>query len=146
MLFLAIRKIWAWSLVDTVNNKRCFIFRHLFPFIIECPPPLWKSVYHQENQKIQQKFQQLFKANLILLANTPTSRLYTDSSPCQVSLTVTTHRPLTFAVGQLNLHWGNIHSIYANREVYTSESTDNEVCKLLALTGETVTLSMLENS
>ena len=28
LLFLAIRKIWSWSLVDTVNNKRCFVFWH----------------------------------------------------------------------------------------------------------------------
>ena len=33
LLFLAIRKMWAWSLVNTVNNKRCFIFRCLFPII-----------------------------------------------------------------------------------------------------------------
>ena len=59
------------------------------------PSPM-KSVYHQENQKIQQKFQHLFKANLILLANTPTCGSYTDSWPYQVSLRL----PL---VGQLPL-------------------------------------------
>ena len=45
-----------------------------------------------------------FKANLILLANTQTPGPYTDSWPYQVSLRVTTRRPVTFAVGRLKLH------------------------------------------
>ena len=35
---------------------------------IACPFPM-KCVYHQENQKIHQKFQHPFKVNPILLAN-----------------------------------------------------------------------------
>ena len=36
---------------------------------------LWKGVYHYENQKIDWEFQHLFKADLILLANTSTAHL-----------------------------------------------------------------------
>ena len=32
LLFLVIRRIWTWSLVNIVNNKKCFIFWHLFQF------------------------------------------------------------------------------------------------------------------
>ena len=60
--------------------------------IVECPPG--KGVYCQENQKIHQKFQHLFKANLVLLANTPIPGQNMDSWPCPVSL----HRGNTLAI------------------------------------------------
>ena len=69
------------------------------------------NVYHQQNQNIHQKFQHLFKANLILLANTPTPGQYTDSWPYPVLVRVTTCWPVIFAVYRLNLHQGNIHAI-----------------------------------
>ena len=95
-----IKQVWTreefWSLDDKVT--------------IECPSPM-KCLYHQENQKIHQKFQHLLKVNPILLANSWTSGQYTNSWPSPVSLRVTTHRPVTFAVGRLNLHWRNSDSI-----------------------------------
>ena len=43
-----------------------------------------------------QKFQHLFKANLILLANAPTPGQCTDSWPCPASRRVATCRPIAF--------------------------------------------------
>ena len=57
---------------------------------------MWRGVYHRGNQKIYQKFQQLFKANLILLANAPTPGQCTDSWPCPASRRVATCRPIAF--------------------------------------------------
>ena len=59
--------------------------------IIECSPP-WKGVYHRENQKIQH----LFKASVILLANTATPYKYTNFWPCLVLLRVITRRSVAF--------------------------------------------------
>ena len=57
---------------------------------------MWRGVYHRGNQKIYQKFQHLFKANLILLANAPTPGQCTDSWPCPASRRVATCRPIAF--------------------------------------------------
>ena len=95
-----INQVWTreefWALEDKVTT--------------ECPFSM-KCVYYPENQKINQKFQHPFKVNPILLANSWTSGQYTNSWPRPVSLRVTTHRPITFTVGQMNLHWGNSDSI-----------------------------------
>ena len=62
-------------------------------------PPSRKGVYHRENQKIHQKFHHLLKANLILLANTPTPpSQYIDFWHCPVSLRVTTNRPVACCI------------------------------------------------
>ena len=58
--------------------------------------PSWKGFYHREDQKIHQKLQHLFKASLILLANTATPGQYTNPRPCPVSLRVVTCRPVAF--------------------------------------------------
>ena len=108
--------------------------------IIECPcPPSQKGVYHQENQKIHQKFQLLFKANLILLANMPTPNHYTDSWPCLVLLKVTTCRPVAFcnlptqptqkkhSCNNIKIHYNGVYlsTTYIFQKIELMQSTEN---------------------
>ena len=80
--------------------------------------PHMKKYLRWENQKIHQKFQYLFQPNLILMANTPTPGQYPGTWPFTASLRVTTHRPVAFLAGRLNLYWRNIHAvIYKCRSV-----------------------------
>ena len=59
-------------------------------------PPPWKGVFHQEDQKICQKLQHLFKANLIFLVNTATPDQYNNPWPCPVLLRVIICSPVSF--------------------------------------------------
>ena len=89
---IKIEQVWTrdefWSFCDNV--------------ITEC---------HQENQKIHHLFQHLFKASLILLANTPTPGKYIRSRPWTVSLRITTCRVVVLVARQLNWYWRNIYTI-----------------------------------
>ena len=61
---------------------------------------LSKGVYHQENQKIRQEFQHLFKGN--------------HSWPWPVPLRVSCCVPVALRVSWLVLHWGHTHAIICN--------------------------------
>ena len=78
--------------------------------IVESCPHSMKRCLPSGKSKYQ-KFQHLVKANLILLANTPIPGQCTNSWLCSVSRRVATRRPVIFAVGWLNLHWGHIYAI-----------------------------------
>ena len=77
------------------KQERHFVHLVVVKSLNACLPP-WKGFYHRENQKIHQKLQHLFKASLILLANTATPGQYTNPPPCPVSLRVITCRPVAF--------------------------------------------------
>ena len=76
----------------------------------ECSP-LCEKVFTIRKINRFVKSQHLFKANLILQANTPSPDQYTNSWLCPVSLRVTTHRPVAFVLGRLKLQWGSTYVI-----------------------------------
>ena len=95
-------KFWTLDGQEKANNIEQVQTRKKFEsfgdnVMIECPSPHpWKVVYYWKNQKIYQKFQHLFKADLILLANISTPSQYSDSCPSPILLRVMTCRLLAF--------------------------------------------------